>query len=154
MSMLLREKINKGHKVKKEDFKLFCKDKGRTRQEFVKDCDLNRIVDKYTKTGVLPFQGREKLGIYADVSELPDYKSALDFVMSARDSFAELNPNIRKRFHNNPQELLEFLSDSNNDEEARKLGLVKPKRPDVKDTKPLPPEPDPKPDSSKKEKSE
>lgn len=99
---------------------------GRTRQEFKNQCDINRIIDKFTITGVLPFAGSENLGIYADVSELPDFKSSLEFVIHAKESFEKLNVNVRKRFHNSPQELLDFLKDPENKAEARKLGLLKP----------------------------
>lgn len=119
----------------------------RTREEFAKELDINRIVDKYTKTGVLPFAGRENLGIYADFSELPDYKSQLDFVISAKESFQKLDANVRKRFDNNPGKLLDFLKDPKNLEEGRRLGLIEPERPEPPAEPSPAPEPDPLPAS-------
>lgn len=111
-------------------YKTVCPiEESRTRQEFAKDCDINRIVDRFTRTGELPFVGRKNLGMYADVSEVPNYESALAFIIHAKESFEKLDINVKERFHNSPQELIDFLKDKNNEKEARKLGLLEPERP-------------------------
>lgn len=99
--------------------------KSRTKQEFAKQCDVNRLVSSYMKTG--QFDNPHGLGMFEDVSEVPDYQNALQLVINARQSFEELDPNLRKKFHNSPQELLAFLSDPSNEEESIKLGLRKEK---------------------------
>lgn len=155
MSLKLKEAVEKKEvklvngRPPEEWNKLVCKDVSRTRQEFVNDTDINRIVDKYTKTGVLPFAGRKNLGMYADVSEIPDYGSALAFVVHAKEQFNKLDVNVRKRFHNSPQELLDFLKDENNREEAVKLGLVE-KGMALEEIPPIEPEPEPEPSTPEK----
>ena len=45
-------------------------------------------------------------------------------VTEARSIFAQLPSELRKRFHNDPAELVVFMSDSANVEEAISLGLM------------------------------
>lgn len=104
----------------------------RTKQSQTVECDVNRIVNRYLKTGVIP--PGQKTGIYADVSALPDFQESLDYVRQAQDDFNRLDVNIRNKFHNNPEELINFLSNPENNAEAVKLGLKdKSILPDVKD---------------------
>lgn len=113
-----------------------------TRQEFTKETDINRIVDKFTRTGRMPYDP-DRLGIYIDASELPDFKSQLEFVTHAKESFNNLDPQIRKRFENSPQKLLDFLKDPSNKEEGQRLGLFKPDP--VVEPAPEPVDPEPAP---------
>lgn len=96
---------------------------GRTQQQFKQDCDVNIIMDRIRKTGQMPaFQS--KTGRYADISEYPDYQTALQTVINANTAFMELPSKLRRRFDNNPDKLIKFLADKNNDKEAIELGLV------------------------------
>jgi len=106
----------------------------KTRQEFTKECNINNIVSKYHKTGVFEHEGGQ--GIFQDVSGYPSYQEALQFTINAQKSFMGLDVNLRKRFHNDPHELMEFLKDPSNKEEGQKIGLLMP------DKKPAEPEPE------------
>lgn len=128
---------------KKGFIELNCTEPSLTKQEYKDECDIARIVDTYTRTGFRPYDGAESVGLYADVSELPDYKSSLEYVIAARDSFSQMPIHVKRRFHNNPQELLTFLKDENNREEAEKLGLVEKRQ--FKSPPPKEPEPEPAP---------
>ena len=55
-----------------------------TKQEFRKESDINEIMRKYKKTGVLPQVGP---GIYGDFSSVTDYQSALESVVKAERLF-------------------------------------------------------------------
>lgn len=104
---------------------LACADPTRTQQHFKKETDINTIVERFGVTGELPL--KEKMPQNGDFSEaVTDYQTALNMVIQAKAAFGELPAKTRARFHNNPQELLAFLEDPENKEEARKLGLVKP----------------------------
>lgn len=106
-----------------------------TSQEFVDECNVNNIVDKYQKTGIMDnAEGSERY--YADVSEYPSFEEALQYTIDAKESFQGLDPNLRKRFNNDPHALLEFLKDPKNKEEGQRIGLLKPNKP-----KPVKPEP-------------
>lgn len=85
--------------------------------------DINKIMDKYYKTGMVTHLSR-KQGQYADLTQIKDYQSSLQTVIDANASFMTLPSAVRKKFQNNPQELLQFLEDPNNKQEAIQLGLI------------------------------
>lgn len=49
-------------------------------------------------------------------------------VVQAQQSFMQLPSQLRAKFDNAPENLMAFLADENNREEAEKLGLVTPKK--------------------------
>lgn len=95
---------------------------GKTRQEFAQETDINVIMKRAIATGHLPVRNVQP--VFADVSELGDFADVQRRVMSAREAFMQLPPQVRFRFNNRPEELLAFVSDDRNREEAIKLGLV------------------------------
>lgn len=96
---------------------------GRTKQAFKAECDINNIMSRFAKTGVLDFTNRRQAQ-YGDVTGL-DYQRAMDIVVEAKAMFAELPSSVRSRFHNEPAEFLEFVQDPANGEEMVKMGLAK-----------------------------
>ena len=102
---------------------LECKDPSRTSQAFAEESDINVIVNRFLKTGTLPPTFRAPT--YGDFSGVSDYQGALNAVIKANEAFDQLPAGMRARFHNNPQVLLEFLSNPDNREEATKLGLLR-----------------------------
>lgn len=105
-----------------------------TQQQFKAECDINRIMDRYLRTGVLsdPLSQR-KPGTYGDFSELGDYMENMNKVVEAQNMFEALPARIRERFANNPANMIEFVMDSSNRDEAVKLGLLQIKE-QIKDT--------------------
>lgn len=97
-----------------------------TKQAFADEVNINNIISKYKQTGVLPNSARSALAQFGDFSEVPSYQDALNTVMLAQDVFAELPSAVRNRFSNDPGEMLAFLNNSNNREEAIKMGLIDP----------------------------
>lgn len=95
---------------------------GRTKQEFIDDCDINKIVERFTRTGQLP----PPRGVlqYGDFSEVGSYHEAHIAIQHANDTFQEMPSAIRTRFHNDPGAFLKFLSNEDNREEAETLGLI------------------------------
>jgi phage internal scaffolding protein len=63
---------------------------------------------------------------YGDFSIVPSHQEAMSLVMAAEDHFMQLPSNIRSRFNNDPGQLLNFLGEASNREEAIKLGLIEP----------------------------
>lgn len=108
-------------------------EKSRTQQQFKEQVDVNNIVAKYKKTGEWLHLTR-KNGVYADVSNITDYRESLDKVMQANAAFASLPSSIRVRFDNDPNQLLNFLQDPNNYQEAVNLRLIDPKPDDANKT--------------------
>ncbi len=99
--------------------------KGRTKQSFKDECDIHRILSSYARTGLLTHVAARP-GYYADVADMPDYRSALDAVKSAEGLFMALPAVTRSRFENDPAKFLDFCSDSENEAELRELGLLPP----------------------------
>lgn len=96
-----------------------------TQQQFKDETDVNVIVDRFLRTGEMP--PTDARAFYGDYINAPDsYQEALALVMAAEDGFNSLSSAIRNRFNNDPNELLSFLQDSKNYDEAVKLGIIEP----------------------------
>ena len=97
-----------------------------TQQQFKEECDINNIMARYQNTGEFTHLTR-KQGVYGDFSEIKDYQTMLQTVLEADAAFASLPAKMRLRFQNDPAQLLEFIQDPKNTEEAISLGLMEPK---------------------------
>lgn len=93
----------------------------KTDQSMKDECDVNEILRKYMKTGQINLPNQH--GQYLDVSDIQDLHLALTQVNEATQAFDQLPPEIRRRFGNSLTELVSFLDDPQNNEEAIKLGL-------------------------------
>lgn len=101
-----------------------------TEQHHLNDVNINSIISRYNRTGVLgdPFRAYAP-GVFGDFSEVKDFHGLNNEIVEAKEKFMDLPSALRKRFNNDPLELIDFLQDSRNDEEAIKLGLKVSKRP-------------------------
>ena len=99
----------------------FIGDPGKTDQTGARDSDLNFIMDRFAKTGVLP---QARPGVFADISTGMDFRDALHVVMAGTEAFDSLDASTRKRFDNDPALFLDFVEDPKNREECVKMGLA------------------------------
>lgn len=104
---------------------LDCKDPSLAQQQFRDECDINEIMRRFGQTGILPDQPLSPK--YGDFTGVSDYKTALDRVIAADEEFMSLPAELRARFDNDAANLIQFLDDESNRDEAVKLGLVEPK---------------------------
>ena len=104
----------------------FSKSPSKTRQSEAKECDINNIIQKWEKSGLVGHINT-LTPQYIDATGIPDYQSALDLVIEAQSRFSSLPARVRDRFMNDPGRLLAFLADESNTAEAVSLGLVEPK---------------------------
>lgn len=96
----------------------------RTHQANAAECDINYIMQKYQKTGVLEHQNKYQ-GNYGDYTNVPqDYHESMNAVLAANDMFMSLPSKIRRRFSNDAGQFLEFVSDQNNQSEMIEMGLA------------------------------
>lgn len=96
-----------------------------TQQQFADECDINRIMDRYMRTGCLSDPlSQMRPGTYGDFSELGDYMENMNKVIEARNMFEALPAKVRERFGNNPGAMIDFVMDPNNQNEAISLGLL------------------------------
>lgn len=98
-----------------------------TKQEFKDDVNVNKIIQKYSRTGMLTHV-RNNPGAYMDISNVGDYQEAITTITQAHTLFDSLPSEIRKEFQNDPQQLINFMSDPRNRDRAEELGLVLPNK--------------------------
>lgn len=106
---------------------LLCEDPSLTQQQFAEQADINYIVKQFGLTGELP--DKYQAPNYADFEGVFDYQSAQHAMIDADRRFMAMPAELRYRFGNTPQGLIEFLSDPKNAEESVKLGLRDAKTP-------------------------
>lgn len=94
-----------------------------TKQAFKDECDINNIMRKYERTGVLDHVGMS-VPQYGEYMGSLSYQESLNAILYAQDQFSALPAELRERFGNDPAQLLAFMEDSKNLDEAVKLGLV------------------------------
>lgn len=96
-----------------------------TQQHFGDSTDINRIMEKFNRTGVLGTGAKQsgRKPIYLNLSG-ESYHEMLLRIQEAQGQFANFPAKVRKRFANNPENLLRFLGDDKNLAEAAELGLV------------------------------
>lgn len=86
------------------------------------ELDVNQIVRRAQKSGILPGANEER--VYADVSSSQDYHSAMNLILSANAQFMALDAEVRARFDNDPAKFIDFMNNPNNAEEMVALGLA------------------------------
>lgn len=96
----------------------------RTKQTFIHECDINNIVKKYDKQGILTHVNKA-IAQYGDFTQVNEFQDALDLVERSNRNFMTIPANIRGRFDNNAGEFLEFATNPKNLDAMVELGLAK-----------------------------
>lgn len=93
-----------------------------TEQAHKKECDINNIIKKYDKTGLITHVSK----IEAKFGDLTgrDFKVMSDKVAQMNSAFELLPVEIKKEFEQSPAKLLEFMENPDNRERAIELGLI------------------------------
>lgn len=99
-----------------------------TQQHMKESCDINVIMKKYEKTRLLEHVNHRQ-GQYGDFTLAPDYHTALNQLHAAQEMFMELPSKLRERFANDPGNFLDFVSNPENVDEMRELGLLPKEKP-------------------------
>jgi phage internal scaffolding protein len=118
----LRTPYNYDTNAASDESGLACEEPTLAQQHFKDECDINNILRQFNITGNLPEAPLSPR--YGDFSGIMDYHSALNAVIAAEDGFMALPADLRARFQNDPENLISFLDDESNRDEAIKLGLV------------------------------
>lgn len=100
-----------------------CGPVSRAKQQFKEECDINTLMKKYEKSGVISHLARSQPW-YGDVSEMVDYHTAAGVVLAAEDAFSSLPASLRARFQNDAGQFMDFVVDPRNREELEKMGLA------------------------------
>ncbi len=99
-------------------------DKSAAKQSFKQECDINNIMAKYQKTGLVEHINKSQASY--GFAPAVDYREALNLVQAASEQFESLPSSVRRRFNESPSEFLRFCEDPANRSEAAVLGLLDP----------------------------
>lgn len=119
--------------ISKEEMRKWCQRPGKhdedgkiiytTEQAHKNQCDINKIVARFDRDGIIThvskFEGR-----FGDLSGT-DFKQMQDQVAGAKTMFEALPSGLRARFDNDPVNLLSFMDDEENRQEAIDLGMIR-----------------------------
>lgn len=103
-----------------------CDTKGETLtvQAGIEDADINVMMKRFGVTGHFPES--PKTPMYGDFTHITDFKTALEAIQTAMDNFMEFPAELRQRFENNPQRMLEYMEAGGSPEALRELMQAKP----------------------------
>lgn len=96
-----------------------------TRQEFADECDINKLMAQYEKSGIISHIN-PRTPQYLDLSEVPDLATAHQIIQNATAEFMALPANVRREFDNDPMEFIRYAENPDNIEKMREWGLAKP----------------------------
>lgn len=120
---------------------------GRTRQEFKRECDINQIMARATRDGVISHL-HSKRPEYGDFESF-DFQEAQNMTAQAHALFMELPAAARKHFDNDAGKFLDYVNGNPDEALLAELGLtnsrgVESLRPssDPGPAEPAPPAPD------------
>ena len=100
----------------------FDPEQGMTEQSHKNECDINQILSKYQRTGIIT-HAHQNQAQYGEISSL-DFHESMNLIAEAKSTFETLPSSLRKRFENSPEKYLAFLEDENNLKEMQEMGLI------------------------------
>lgn len=95
---------------------------GRTDQSMRDECDVNKIVERYKRSGLVNHVNRVQ-PTYGDFSGAVDLFAAMNMVRAAEARFRTLPARVRAAVDHDPVELLNALADEERTAELMELGL-------------------------------
>lgn len=113
--------------VEHEPVQLDASFDGITRQEFADECDINTLMARYEKTGIISHV-RQQEGQYFDASDVPDLATALAIAQEAEAAFMRLPAAARREFDNDAIKFVDFAGDPANLPRMREWGLAPPEK--------------------------
>lgn len=99
----------------------------RTKQSFAKEADINHIMARYMKTGILvdpALAGSARRPMYGDFTSSSDFLEIQNSLARVRSVFDQLPASVRAEFSNDAALMLDFISDPANLDRAISLGLL------------------------------
>lgn len=95
---------------------------GRTKQSLAQETDINAIIRRHAKTGVVTHLNRAAPR-YGDFSAAASLHEALNLVFEAEEEFMSLPSSVRKACEHSPVRLLELLATEEGTELLVEAGL-------------------------------
>lgn len=95
--------------------------KSKVQQNQKDQADINKIIGRFLGGDMVA--GNSAQPMYADISEVPSYHEMQNHIAYADQQFMKLPSKLRGRFNNKSANLVNFLLDDKNKEEAIKMGF-------------------------------
>lgn len=97
----------------------------RVQEQFADACQTDTIIRKYNSMGVNPFiaSGGSQ---YLDTTQIPDFFVAQNAQVKVKEFFEGLPADIRLEFNNDPMQFAEVVSDPQNEDYLREIGVLEP----------------------------
>lgn len=95
-----------------------------TIQSQTEDADINVMMKRFGVAGKMPEGVRIPIFDVDFSGSVRDFQTAMNAIVDAEEAFMEFPPEIRSRFKNSPQLMMEFCDVADNWEEAKKLGIL------------------------------
>jgi hypothetical protein len=110
---------------------------GITEQHHTESCDINKILQTFMQTGIMPPTTINPQ--YGDLSDKSlQFNEAMLQIANAKSLFEELPDNIRERFDNEPYKFLQFAEQESNHDAMVEMGLINaPASPPVDEALPI-----------------
>lgn len=97
----------------------------KVQEQFADACQTDTIIRKYNMMGVNPFiaAGGSQ---YLDTTEIPSFVCAQNAQVKVKEYFDGLPADIRLEFNNDPMQFAEVVSDPQNADYLREIGVLAP----------------------------
>ncbi len=105
------------------------------KQSFASECDINNIMRKYQKTGLIEHLNTHQ-GDYGNFIGFEDYHQSLNQILEAQESFASIPSSVRRQFNNDPEVFLKFAQNPENLDQMIEMGLAPPRPSEARTTEP------------------
>lgn len=97
----------------------------KVQEQFADACQTDTIIRKYNMMGVNPFiaSGSSQ---YLDTTQIPDFICANNAQVKVKEYFEGLPADVRLEFNNDPMQFAEVVSDPQNADYLRDIGVLAP----------------------------
>lgn len=103
-----------------------------TQQHFAAECNINQIIARFNKTGVLG-DGKPTPPSYADVSLFGDFRESQEKIQKGKAAFAAMPVEVRRLAGGDPSRLWDVLVNPENRQILENAGVLNPRKPPVPD---------------------
>lgn len=106
----------------------------KVQEQFADACQTDTIIRKYNTMGLNPFIATGS-SQYLDTTQIPDFFVAQNAQVKVKEFFEGLPADIRLEFDNDPMQFAEVVSDPQNADYLREIGVLEPLPPEAEGEK-------------------
>lgn len=106
----------------------------KVQEQFADACQTDTIIRKYNTMGINPFIATGS-SQYLDTTQIPDFFVAQNAQVKVKEFFEGLPADIRLEFNNDPMQFAEVVSDPQNADYLREIGVLEPLPPNAEGEK-------------------